>query len=169
MSTRDEGEHRQSMAEEARRTEAWARTWDSTYRRLASGWSKINLSLILASTTLAAGAATTGLANFLGALGTGLLALAAAIAAGLASSIGASTKATEYSTSAASNSGLADEARVFLTTVVFDSAIQDVIAKFEALCARRDAVVNSAPISRKPWPLTQAQLEAWPEGAPHAH
>jgi hypothetical protein len=157
------------MAEEAKRMEAWARTWDNTYRRLARYWANLNLGLVFASTVLAAAAATVGLAKFLGPLGTGLLALAAALASGLATSLGASTKATEYNSSAASDSGLADEARVFIATVVHDFPIGEAITRFEALCARRDATVNGAPVSRKPWPLTDRELEAWPPGVTPEH
>lgn len=161
---RDEHQLRAAMDEEAQRIEVWARLWDSTYRRHASRWSAINLVLILAAAVLAAASATTGLTKSLGALGVGLLALAAAASSGVATSLGASTKATQFNTSAASNSGLADAARVFHATTVFDWPIADVTSEFQKICDRRDTTVNNAPVCHPPWRRRETPVNVWPKG-----
>lgn len=161
--TRSESELRLAMAQESERIETWARTWDSTYRRLARDWARANSLLVASSALLAAGAGATGLGNvWSGSLGPGLLALGAAVVSGVATALGASARATQYNTSAASNSGLADAARAFRTTVVEYQLIADVSTKFDALCRRRDTVVRSAPVSGSPKPLESAETLAWP-------
>jgi hypothetical protein len=157
------------MADEAKRIEYWARTWDTTYRKRARRWSGWNTMLVFCSAAFAAVAGATGLGNvWSGSLGPGLFALVAAVASGVAGAVGASTRSTQYNTSAASNSNLADEARVFRTTVVDDHPIAEVSKAFEELCKHRDAVVSNAPVSSPPSKLSQAELAAWPPMATRA-
>jgi hypothetical protein len=170
--TRSESELRDSMSEEAMRIEYWARTWDATYRTLAQRWSTVNSVLVAIAALLAAAAGATGLGKvWSGSLGPGLLALTAAAISGTASALGTSGRATLYNTAAASNSALADAARVFRSTVVRDRPLDEVNREFEALCKQRDTAVASAPVSSGPIKQTAEQLAAWPPGieAPRSH
>lgn len=153
------------MANEAMRIEYWARTWDSSYRRLAHNWALFNTCLVVSAAILAAFAGATTLSKLLGTLAGGLIALAAAIVSGTAGALGASTRATQYNSAAGANSGLADAARIFQITVVADLPPNAVREQFNTLCKRRDAVVGSAPVSGKPKKLSPQQLTAWPPQA----
>ncbi len=170
VSIRNEGDLRREMAGEATRIEHWGRVWDASYRGLARQWWRGNTTLVVSAAALAAAAGATGLGKaWSGSLWPGLLALAAAVVSGTAGALGASNRATQYNSAAASNSGLADAARVFRATVVHDLPISEVRHQFEALCKRRDAVVNSAPVSGKPKKLSTQQLEARaPGSSPHS-
>lgn len=159
---RGEGEQRQDMATEAVRIEYWARTWDSSYRRLARNWAFFNTCLVVVAAILAAFAGATTLSKVLGTLAGGLIALAAAVVSGTTGALGASTRATQYNGAASANSGLADAARIFQITVVNDLPLAEVREQFDALCKRRDTVVGSAPVSGKPKRLRETQLAAWP-------
>lgn len=164
--TRNESELRQAMADEATRIEGWARTWDYTYRQRARSWSRFNTALVVVSALLAAVAGATALGKvWSSSVGPGFVALAAAAASGVAGALGASKRATDYNSAAASNSGLADAARVFRTTVAFDREIAVVTRQFDALSQRRDAVVAAAPISGPPKKVGRQYLDAQPPNA----
>lgn len=151
------------MAQEAARIERWARVWDITYRKRAHRWALWNSALVVVAALLAAGAGATGLGKvWASSLGPGLLALGAAAVSGVTSALGASRRATDYNVAAVSNSSLADAALIFRTTVVDDRAIADVSQEFEALCKRRDAVVEASPITGPPIQPTQEEIEAQP-------
>ncbi len=155
------------MAEEAERIETWARIWDDADRKDATRWSHFNFELVIGAGVLSAAAASTGLTKSFGGVGTGLLALAAAILSAVATALRPATMSAQFNTAASANSGLADSARVFRTTVVDYLSIQDVIMEFKKLCDRRDTVVTNAPISRAPWRrsgVPQVKISAWPLG-----
>jgi hypothetical protein len=161
-SPRSEVEQRDDMAEEATRIEYWARTWDESYRRLAHSWALFNTFLVVSAAILAAFAGATTLSKLLGTTAAGLIALAAAVVSGTAGALGASTRATQYNSAAAANSGLADAARLFQIAVVADLPLAEVREQFDVLCKRRDTVVTSAPVSGKPKKAGQPLLAAWP-------
>lgn len=153
------------MSDEAKRIEAWARTWDYTYRKLAKKWSDRNSFLVVSAALFATAAGATGLGNvWRASLVPGVLALVAAAISGVTSALGASSRTAQYNTAASSNSGLADAALGFQLTVVEDLPIAEVRGTFAALCKRRDTVVTSAPVSNGPEKLTKKELAAWPPG-----
>lgn len=160
---RSEGQRRAAMEREAKRILSADLGLHLPQARGALGVA--NTVLVVLAALLAAAAGATVLASLLGAVGCGLLALAAAAPSGVASALGAANRAAQYTTSAASDSGLADAARVFRTTVVNDLPIDEVGRQFDQLCKRRDTVVNNAPISGRPSKVTENDLGAWPPGA----
>lgn len=160
-----EQERIEAIIEEAKRMELWARAWDKAYRDDALRWSHINLWLVVGAGLLAALAATTGLTKYFTAVGAGVLALAAAALSAVATALRPAMIASEFNTAAAANSGLADTALVFRTTLADHVPIDEATSEFRKLCERRDGVVNNAPVSRAPWRRRRTPTErpsAWP-------
>jgi hypothetical protein len=164
----DETAQRAAMKEEAERIEAWGRVWDTAYRGDANRWSHIAVVMGVVAAVLGAVAGYSGLAKVTGAFGVSLLALAAAVVAGVTSSVRPAAKSTDFSASAVDNSTVADKARVFrLTQVDFDS-IETAVADFTKLCEQRDVAVKAAPPRRAPGRrstyISKAMDPAWPDG-----
>ena len=155
------------MANEAKRIEEWGRAWNTAYREDASRWSHISAVMGTVAAALGAAAGFSGLAQWTGAFGVSILALTAAVVTAITSSVRPAAKSSDFITSAAHNSAIADKARVFRLTQVSYEPINAVVGEFIKLCEQRDAAVKTAPIrrapGRRPTSVASTVDAAWPE------
>jgi hypothetical protein len=128
-----------------------AAQYNNVFGLEAVHWRLINTLLVLSSAILAAVAGASGLASLTSKMVAGLIALGSAALSGGAAALGASSRSTQCQTTAAADSALADDALKFIKTDAPYIDLPSVVAKWEDLCKRRDAIVANAPATKLPW------------------
>jgi len=136
---------------EAQAIERAAWVWSVLYRSEGRLWRRLNTGLIALAAILAAISSGAGFSQATTRAVAAAIAAAAAATAALGSALSAGTRASNAEAAATSDMALADAARAFYLTVAPYVTTEEAVAGFERLCAQRDQVVASTPITHLPF------------------